>query len=730
ASLDTKEIQAKQDIERLRAAGKQLADDRAGHDIERIQHELEAEFQLLDAQRIHAEIESEQAITLAIDDTTEMTAEDKQKARADIVQKRDDGLRKIRGASLAKLGEMTELVASSREAIDKDLAGLGEKTVVAQHQIAALETEFASRVDQTRQKLEGLTNRAVVSQQKAAAATKAGLRVIRSGRYDREADMKWGDVSRAVMDERADFQRQQDQELRTDKQRKDQLDHLKTYEDPQGRRNLKPEQEAWTEETRQKKAQELMKALVGGFGDKDVQGRLSYDYNAIRLAFATMTPDQIHDLLEHNPEIKELLGRGNGADKLCLDQVINATDPTAMRAALLDWSTNGALGNDKSANTMAAIISPVGYLWTAGGYDKATMEAMFNSMSPEEKKQLDVLYKDKYGLSVIDEIKDETYSVANRDELFASWSSDPAEKLRLQAQNAQLSGTYGNILGTIKNAGYLFGYEVTNEQAMKVFSAPMELVAWGLDSITGGTAREDQMHRIESGELEMMIDPNQLMNAQRDYLKALEPLPSDSPVERLRKKQQLDQTVANLRVADGRSLAQLDDAAANNAYQKLWGGNKEMTSAFEALRKGDEEKFLRDRMLAGLHQHLGSETWIKEGIEDAVKHGKMDELKDQLAKQGTSYDQLVEKRFRPWFGDHDNIDATYFKVLGEKPADPTEDKEAYARQTAAKLAYYQLGGITGLGNDTASIEKELANMPKDVKDLIAKNYQDIVKDQT
>ena len=730
ASLDAKEAQAKREVERLREEGKQLADDRYTHDVERIQHELDAELGLLDAQRVNAEIEADQAINLAIEDTTEMTEADKANARADITKRRADGLREIQRASADKLGEMTELVAKSRDAIDKNLAGLGEKTVVAQHTIAALETEFARRVDQTRQKLEGLTNRAIVAQQKTAAATQAGLRTLRSGRYDRPEDRKWGDVSRELMDERADFAKQKDQEQRYDKQRQDELDHLKTYEDPEGRRNLKPEQEPWTEATRQKKAQELMRALVGGVGDKDVKGRLTYDYNAIRLAFATMTPDQIHDLLDHNPEIKELFGRGNGADKLCLDQVINAKDPTEMRAALLNWSTNGALGNDKTANAVGALVSPIGYLWTAGGYDKATMEAMFNSMSPEEKKQLDALYKDKYGLSVIDEIKDETYSVANRDELFASWSSDPAEKLRLQAQNSQLSGTYGNILGTIKNAGYLVGYDVTNEQAMRVFAAPQELVAWGLDSITGGTARQDQLRQLESKELDMMIDPNQLMTAQRDYLKAMAPLPTDSPVEKLRKKQQLEQTVANLRVADGRSLAELDDAAANNAYQKLWGGNQQMTSAFEALRKGDEERFMRERMLAGLKQHLGSETWIKEGIEDAAKRGKMAELKQLLADQGTSYDQLVEKRFRPWFGDHDNVDATYFKVLGEEPADPKQNPDAYARQTAAKLAYYQLGGITGFGNDTASIEKELANMPKELKDQIAAKYKDIVKDQT
>lgn len=730
ASLDTKETQAKQDIERLRTEGKQLADDRYTHDVERIQHELDAEFQLLDAQRVNAEIESEQAIKLAMEDTTEMSESDKQAARAKIIKNRDDGLRKITSASLAKLGEMSELVATSRVAIDKELAGLGEKTVVAQHQISALETEFSRSVDQTRQKLEGQTNRAILSQKKAAVATKAGLAVIRSGRFDRESDMKWGDVSRDLMAERADFSQQKQQEERSDKQRQEQLDHLKTYEDPEGRRNLKPEQEPWTEQTRQKKAQELMKAMVGGLGDKDVQGRLMYDYNAIRLAFATMTPDQIHDLLDHNPELKDLFSRGNGADKLCLDQVINAKDPTEMRAALLNWSTNGALGNDKTTNAVGALVSPIGYLWTAGGYDKATMEAMFNSMSPEEKKQLDATYKDKYGLSVIDEIKDETYSVANRDELMASWSSDPAEKLRLQAQNSQLSGTYGNILGTIKNTAYLFGYEVSNEQAMKVFSAPQELVAWGLDTITGGTAREDQLHQMEKKELDVMIDPNALMNAQRDYLKSMQPLPTDSPVEKLRKKQQFDQTTANLRVADGRSLAELDDAAANNAYQKLWGGNQEMTNAFEALRKGDEEKFMRDRMLAGLKQHLGSETWIKEGVEDAAKRGKMGELKEVLAGQGLTYDQMVEQRFRPWFGDHDNVDSTYFKVLGEEPADPKTHPDDYARQTAAKLAYYQLGGITGWGNDTASIEKEIAAMPKDLKDQIAAHYKLIVKDQT
>ena len=61
-----------------------------------------------------------------------------------------------------------------------------------------------------------------------------------------------------------------------------------------------------------------------------------------------MTPEQIQDLLAHYPDLKYRLSQANPADKLCLDQVIDAKSPTDMRAALLNWSTNGALGNDKS----------------------------------------------------------------------------------------------------------------------------------------------------------------------------------------------------------------------------------------------------------------------------------------------------------------------------------------------------------------------------------------------
>ena len=130
----------------------------------------------------------------------------------------------------------------------------------------------------------------------------------------------------------------------------------------------------------------------------------------------------------------------------------------------------------------------------------------------------------------------------------------------------------------------------------------------------------------------------------------------------------------NLRVDDGRTLTQLDDAAANNAYQKLFGGNAEITNAFKSLREGNEEEFMRNRMLAGLKQHMGSETWIKEGIEDAAKrddgtgdHKHMEELKAKLREMGTSYDELVEKRFRPILGDKDNVNSTYFRCSARSP---------------------------------------------------------------
>ena len=727
ASLGDKEAEALREIERLRAEGKDLAKQRYDHDCERIAGELDREFQRLDAEFVHEQIEAEQARDLAIKDTSELTLADKQKARTDITKNRDAGVRKIQHATLAQLGEMTRLVATSRAAIDQNLAGLGQATVLATREISTLSTDFDRRIDRVKQYLESKTNTAIANQARIANATKAGLQTLRSRRHDSTGDTKWGDVSRDLMAERSDFYQQQEEEKRFDAQRKAELDHLKTREDPDGRRNLKPEAKEWNEQTRAEKAQEITKALEGGFG-KDGE-RLMFDYNALRLAFATMTPEQIQDLLARNPHLKELLGQANPADKLCLDQVINAKDPTDMRAALLNWSTNGALGNDKTAGTIAALVTPLGYLASAGGYDKATMEAMFNSMSEAEKHQLDAVYKDKYGLSVIDEIKDEAYSVANRDSMLASWSSDPAEKLRLKAQSSELSGTYGNIVGGIKNAGYLFGYEMSNEQAMNVFMAPQDLISSALTKVTGDDSWTERQDLVKKQGLDMMIDPDALMTAQRGYLESMKPTPYDSKIEQLRKQQLFKDTQDNLRV-DGRSLTELDEAASNNGYQQLFGGNQEMSDAFKALRENDEERFLRQRMLAGLHQRLGSETWVKEGIEDAVKRGKMGELQAELARSGTTYDELVEKRFRGWYDTTDNVDSTYFKVLGEKPADPTSEPDAYARQVAAKLAYYQLGGLTGFSNDTAGIEREVANLPAELKEKVQEQYKTIVASKT
>ena len=196
-----------------------------------------------------------------------MTAEDKLKARADITKQRDDGVRKIHRASLTQLGEMTKLVSTARASIDKDLIGLGAATVAASHEIGALETDFARRIDHVKQYLESKTNTAIVDQAKIANATKRGLKTLSTRNYDSGA--AWGDITRDLMVERADFYQQTQDEKKLDERRQAELDHLKTLTDPEGRRNLKPDQKPWNEETRGTKAMELMKAVEGGFGQNN-----------------------------------------------------------------------------------------------------------------------------------------------------------------------------------------------------------------------------------------------------------------------------------------------------------------------------------------------------------------------------------------------------------------------------------------------------------------------------
>ena len=157
------------------------------------------------------------------------------------------------------------------------------------------------------------------------------------------------------------------------------------------------------------------------------------------------------------------------------------------------------------------------------------MEAMFNSMSETEKRQLDVTYKDKYGLSVIDEIKDETYSVANRDSLLAAWSSDPIEKLKLKAQSSELSGNYGNILAASRTPRTcrLRDHERTGDEHLQRAAEPRRVWAQ-----RGHRRRqlEDPAGGDQKQELDIMIDPNALMDAQHEYLKAMQPSPYDSPI--------------------------------------------------------------------------------------------------------------------------------------------------------------------------------------------------------
>ncbi len=743
ATLESREKAMKDEIKKIRNEGNALCNERYANDWQRIDKELADELLLLEMQFVHEQIEAQQAIKLAQDDVEKMTDADKAQAKIDIAKKRDESIAKIKKMSVKQLGEIYKLADAAHGLIDDKMKMLGEDVALAVEKVSQLETTFDGKIDRVKQYLENKAYSAIDAQENTAKLVSEALRALRRRTHT-------GAYSEGIMDgltqARKEFEQQKKEEEAIEKSRKEQMDRLKTWEDPEGDRNktnrvwdtLQGEERA---NALRERAHRLNTALTKG---------MTYDWAEIRLLFADMPPEVIEEMFKSVDGLKAKLEKAMEGtvtpDSLALGRVLDSIknkDAVALRGAILEWSTTGGTGG---ITDPLVIYNPVNY-WYAGSYDKAAMKALFDNMSEVEKKELDAWYQLHYKTSVKDLVVSEAYSVANRDDLLASWTTDKEEALRLRAQNAQLTdgglmGVYGTILGTIKNVGYTFGYELSNKEALDIFMAPTDMIAWGFDKAAGATndvfnyfGYGDQIQRgqfadaqkqVKDSALEMFVDPAALSDAQRALQKDLQPNPWDSDIEKRRKKAQFKQIMDDVRI-DGKTIYQLNDIAANNAWQKLWGGTDGLNKMFDAIEKNDEKEFLRRRMQVGLKQKLGKESWITEGLKQAAKDGEMDEVLNWFKKEGIDFEKAVDERFP---GPYLSVDRAYFKMLAEKQIDPTgfsestseAEKEAYVRQTAIKLAYYQHGGITGWANDLAGISAEMARLPKDLRERVAAEY--------